>query len=155
MLNLTLQYIDKSHKHFLSKPLIHFWLKSVQAYLQNTCDMYITIRLVDKNEGQLLNLNYRRKDYATNVLTFVYPNNFNNKEQETIKSIYTDIVLCSPIIEAEAKTEGKALIAHYVHLLIHGMLHAYGYDHETPEENAIMQAIEVNIMAHLGFLNPY
>ncbi len=177
MLNLAVQYIDKSHKHFLPKTFISFCLKKTQDYLHNhqqnilcdkkninkntpaDADIALTVRFIDMQEAQALNLNYRNKDYATNVLTFVYPNYTFNKVhsngQIQQQNICADIVLCCPIVEQEAITDGKSLLAHYVHLLIHGMLHAYGYDHETPEENTIMQAIEVAIMHKLGFLNPY
>ena len=102
---------------------------------------------MDATEGQALNRGYRHKDYATNVLTFDY---------QAQPTVLADLVLCAPVIEAEAKTQGKSLSAHYAHLLVHGCLHAQGWDHETSLADAQeMEAYEVEIMAGLGFPNPY
>jgi probable rRNA maturation factor len=110
-------------------------------------DAEITVRIVDEEEGQALNRDYRKKDYATNVLTFDY----------TMEPIVTaDLVLCAPVVAKEAKEQGKTLQAHYAHLLVHGALHAQGWDHETSEEDAqVMELREVEILARLGFDNPY
>jgi probable rRNA maturation factor len=102
---------------------------------------------VDTEEGQMLNRDYRQKDYATNVLTFDYT-------QEPV--VTADLVLCAPVVATEAQEQGKTLQAHYAHLLVHGALHAQGWDHETGEEDAqAMEAREVEILARLGFNNPY
>jgi probable rRNA maturation factor len=99
----------------------------------------ITLRIVGAREGLLLNKKYRRKGKATNVLTF-----------------HTgDIVLCHPVIRREAKRQGKSLHAHYAHLVVHGALHARGYDHEKKRDAARMEAREVRILRRLGFRNPY
>ena len=110
-------------------------------------DAEITVRIVGAEEGQALNRNYRKKDYATNVLTFDYT-------QAPI--VTADLVLCAPVIAREAKAQRKTLQAHYAHLLVHGALHAQGWDHETSlAEAARMEAREVQILAGLGFESPY
>lgn len=106
----------------------------------------ITIRIVDGAEGRALNRDYRGKDYATNVLTFVY---------DGMDSLSADIVLCAEIVEQEAEHQRKVLMAHYAHLTIHGVLHAQGYDHIEDDEAVIMEQKEIAILARLGFDNPY
>jgi probable rRNA maturation factor len=98
-------------------------------------------------EGRTLNREYRHKDYATNVLTFDYT-------QEPVVS--ADLVLCAPVVAMEAKEQGKTLEEHYAHLLVHGTLHAQGYEHETNEVDALeMEALEVLLMEGMGYGNPY
>jgi probable rRNA maturation factor len=110
-------------------------------------DAEMTVRIVDADEGQALNSGYRQKNYATNVLTFDYA-------QTPI--VLADLVLCAPVVALEAKEQGKTLQAHYAHLLVHGALHAQGYDHETSEADAIeMETLEMLIMASLGLPCPY
>ena len=105
------------------------------------------VRIVDAEEGQTLNRDYRHKDYATNVLTFDYA-------QSPV--VVADLVLCAPVVAREAAEQGKTLQAHYAHLLVHGTLHAQGWDHETSAEDAeAMETREVAILAALGFANPY
>jgi probable rRNA maturation factor len=104
------------------------------------------VRLVDAEEGQALNRDYRQKDYATNVLTFDYAS-------EPV--VMADLILCSPVIEREAQEQGKDLVAHYAHMLVHGALHAQGWDHEDPEEAEAMEAREREVLAALGFDDPY
>ncbi|MDO9482474.1 MAG: rRNA maturation RNase YbeY [Hydrogenophaga sp.] len=110
-------------------------------------DGEITVRIVDAEEGQTLNRDYRGKDYATNVLTFDY---------ETEPLVMADLVLCAPVVAREAAEQGKTLADHYAHLLVHGTLHAQGWDHETSEADAEeMEAREIEILAVLGLNNPY
>lgn len=107
----------------------------------------LAVRIVGEEEGRALNRQYRGKDYATNVLTFDYT-------REPV--VAADLVLCAPVVEREAREQGKPLEAHYVHLLVHGTLHAQGYDHETSERDALeMEALEVLLLGALGFPNPY
>lgn len=107
----------------------------------------IGVRIVGDAEGRALNHQYRGKDYATNVLTFDYA-------REPV--VMADLVLCAPVVEREAREQGKTLEAHYAHLLVHGALHAQGWDHETHERDALaMEALEVLLLGALGFANPY
>jgi probable rRNA maturation factor len=107
----------------------------------------LTIRFVNQAEAHDLNLFFRGFDKPTNVLTFSYPTQG--------KSIEADIVLCLPILRAEAKEQQKSLVAHLAHLLIHGCLHAKGYDHLKPKDAKQMEALEIKILQSLGFANPY
>jgi probable rRNA maturation factor len=123
----------------------HWVARCIRHALQS--EAQITVRIVDADEGRALNHSYRSKDYATNVLTFEYA------RQPLVQA---DLVLCAPFIAAEAREQGKTLRAHYAHLLVHGTLHAQGWDHETSETDAVaMEAQEVRILARLGLRNPY
>lgn len=107
----------------------------------------ITIRFVDRAEGQSLNQSWRGKDYATNVLSFPY---------ETRPVLMGDLVLCWPVVLEEAAAQGKSIEAHTAHLVVHGILHLCGFDHELGEaEAAEMEALEQEIMAGLGYPDPY
>ncbi len=130
------------HRAALPRHSVARWIRHA---LQS--DAEITVRIVGSEEGQTLNRDYRGKDYATNVLTFDYTQ---------APYVTADLVLCAPVVEREARENGKTLQAHYAHLLVHGTLHAQGYDHETGEEDAeAMEALEIEILAGLGFENPY
>jgi len=112
-----------------------------------TTNAEITVRIVGAIEGQKLNREYRHKDYATNVLTFDYT-------REPV--VTADLVLCAPVVTREAKEQGKTLEEHYAHLLVHGTLHAQGYEHETNERDALeMEVLEVLLMEAMGYGNPY
>jgi probable rRNA maturation factor len=145
-LQLSFQFGDVKdaarHRAALPRHSVNRWIRHA---LQT--DAEITVRIVDLDEGQALNRDYRQKDYATNVLTFDYT-------QEPV--VTADLVLCAPVVAQEAKANKKTLQAHYAHLLVHGTLHAQGYDHETGEADADeMEALEIEILAGLGFGNPY
>lgn len=145
-LSLSLQFSDLKnaarHRAALPRHGVIRWIRHALAQ-----DGEITVRIVDAEEGQALNRDYRQRDYATNVLTFDYT-------QEPV--VTADLVLCAPVVAQEAKDNGKTLQAHYAHLLVHGTLHAQGWDHETGEEDAeAMEAEEIRILAGLGFANPY
>jgi probable rRNA maturation factor len=109
-------------------------------------DTEVTIRIVDAQEALDLNSTYRGKDYATNVLTFPLTEE---------PHLMGDIVVCAPVVEAEAKAQNKSLEAHFAHLIMHGILHLHGYDHETEAQAELMEAIEIQILAKLGYANPY
>jgi probable rRNA maturation factor len=117
----------------------------VAAALQKPAS--VTLRIVDESEGRALNRDFRGKDYATNVLTFAYGDEGGR--------LSADIVLCAPVVERETRDQGKTLLAHYAHLTVHGVLHAQGFDHETSEEARAMESREVEILAKLGFNDPY
>jgi probable rRNA maturation factor len=110
-------------------------------------DAEITVRIVDEQEGRSLNEGYRRKDGATNVLTFNYA---------LAPLVLADLVLCAPVVAMQAREQGKTLAAHYAHLLVHGTLHAQGWDHETsPADADEMEDYEIAILKEMGFSNPY
>ena len=114
----------------------------------------ITVRLVDEAEGRELNRDYRGKDYATNVLTFAYDEGEDMPLPEGLP-LMGDLVLCRQVVEREAAEQGKALDAHYAHLSVHGMLHLQGFDHEVDAEAEEMEAREREILAALGYPDPY
>jgi len=145
-LSLSLQFGELKnaarHRAALPRHSVARWIRHALAH-----DGEITVRIVDAEEAQSLNRDYRQRDYATNVLTFDYT-------QEPV--VTADLVLCAPVVAQEAKDNKKTLQAHYAHLLVHGTLHAQGWDHETGEEDAeAMEAEEIRILAGLGFKNPY
>jgi probable rRNA maturation factor len=109
-------------------------------------DAQVTARFVAEAEGRRLNREYRGKDYATNELSFPY----------SAKPLHGDLVICAPVVAREAKAQGKAVAAHYAHLLIHGLLHLLGFDHERGEAQAArMERKEISFLGALGFENPY
>jgi probable rRNA maturation factor len=145
-LSLSLQFGELKnaarHRAALPRLSVARWIRHALSH-----DGEITVRIVDAEEGQALNRDYRRRDYATNVLTFDYT-------REPV--VTADLVLCAPVVAQEAKDNKKTLQAHYAHLLVHGTLHAQGWDHETGEEDAeAMEAEEIRILAGLGFKSPY
>ena len=143
-LALSIQYPDPRLKTIVTRDKLRRW---VQAALFAPAEL--TIRFVDAEEGRALNREYRNKDYATNVLTFAYT------EDEDAELTQADIILCTDVLEREAAEQGKTVAAHAAHLVVHGVLHAQGYDHETDEEAAEMEALEVEILGSLGEANPY
>jgi probable rRNA maturation factor len=130
------------HRAVLKRAAVACWIGQALARPAE-----IAVRIVGEAEGRALNLQYRGKDYATNVLTFDYARQ---------PVVMADLVLCGPVVEREAREQGKTLQAHYAHLLVHGALHAQGYDHETGEGDALeMEALEILLLGTLGFANPY
>ena len=142
-LSLAIQYAAAG-PDLPERKQLRLWAKA--ALLQPA---EVTLRLVDVEEGRQLNLDYRGKDYPTNVLTFPY-----GIDPEGILS--GDIVICAPVISREANEQGKPLLDHYAHMVVHGMLHLQGYDHELGEAEAVaMEAVEGFIMQRLGLPDPY
>ena len=130
------------HRAALPRHAVTRWIRHALE-----SDAEITVRIVDSIEGQTLNRDYRQKDYATNVLTFNY---------STEPVVCADLVLCAQVVAREAAAQGKTLQAHYAHLVVHGTLHAQGWDHETSDADAqAMEAREVEVLAGLGLDNPY
>jgi probable rRNA maturation factor len=145
-LELSLQFGQfdgvAEHRALLTRALVSKWIRHALAV-----DAEMAVRIVGTEEGQQLNREYRKKDYATNVLTFDY-------QQEP--TVMADLVICAPVVEREAQEQNKTLEEHYAHLLVHGTLHAQGWDHETSEQDADeMEAYETDIMAELGYADPY
>lgn len=143
-LTLSVQYADERLKDVLTRPLLR---KTIQAALFFPAEL--TLRIVDAEEGQELNRDYRGKDYATNVLTFAYT------EDSDAEVTQADIILCTDVLEKEAKEQKKTVLEHAQHLVVHGVLHSQGYDHESDEEAEEMEALEIEILAGLGLGNPY
>jgi probable rRNA maturation factor len=106
----------------------------------------LTVRFVGAREGRVLNARYRAKDYATNVLTFVYDDG---------ELLAGDVVLCAPVLRREARAQGKSVIAHCAHLLVHGVLHLQGYDHDREPVALRMERREAELLASLGYPDPY
>jgi len=140
-LSLSLQFADPAHRAELPR---HRVTRCLRAALEWPGE--ITVRIVGEEEGRALNLSYRNKDYATNVLTFDYA-------QEP--AVLADLVLCAPVVAREALEQGISVADHYAHLLVHGALHAQGYDHEDEAEALEMEALETAILSRLGVADPY
>jgi probable rRNA maturation factor len=139
-LSLSVQYASNA-KEMPTRQQFRRWVKVALEQ-----DVQIALRIVDAIEGRALNLSYRNKDYATNVLTFVY---------DDTDPLYADVVICAPVVEREAKEQGKDLFAHYAHLTIHAALHLQGYDHEKKRDAEKMEARETALMLKLRYPAPY
>jgi probable rRNA maturation factor len=128
-----------------SRPQVRRWAKAAQEQA-----LQATVRFVDRKEGRALNHDYRGKDYATNVLSFIY-------ESAPVAPVTIgDLVICLPVVLREAKEQGKPFKAHMAHMVVHGMLHLQGYDHETGKRDAArMEAREREILARFGIPDPY
>ena len=130
------------HRAALPRHKVARWIRHALAR-----DAEITVRIVGRAEGQSHNRDYRHKDYATKVLTF---------DDARKPVVSADLVLCAPVVAEEANAQSKTLQAHYAHLIVHGALHAQGWDHEISQAHArAMESLEVTILAALGFDNPY
>lgn len=140
-LSLSLQFADPRHRAQLPRHKVQRWIR---AALELPGE--IAVRIVDAEEGRQLNKEFRGKDYATNVLTFDY-------SHEPV--VGADLVICAEVVEREAREMGLDLVAHYAHMLVHGTLHAQGYDHEEDDEAECMEARETEILQALGFADPY
>ncbi|MDD5179913.1 MAG: rRNA maturation RNase YbeY [Gallionellaceae bacterium] len=139
-LSLSVQYAANA-TNLPTRAQFRRWVK---AALQH--DVQITLRIVDEAEGRELNRNFRGKDYATNVLTFVY---------HDAAPLSGDAVICAPVVEREAREQRKELMAHYAHLTVHAALHLQGYEHDDDDEAAAMEARETAILTKLGYADPY
>jgi probable rRNA maturation factor len=143
-LQLSLQFADARHRADLPRHRVARWLRAALA--TGGRPGQVAVRIVDADEGRVLNRDYRGKDYATNVLTFDY-------EREPV--VVADLVLCAPVVEAEARAQRKPLQAHYAHLVVHGALHALGHEHEHEAEAARMEALESELLRALGYDDPF
>ncbi|MCA1926455.1 MAG: rRNA maturation RNase YbeY [Thiobacillus sp.] len=113
----------------------------------------ITIRLVDADEARALNQSFRNKRYVPNVLTFEYGEI--GQDQSGARILGGDVVICAPVVEREAREQGKPLQNHYAHMTVHGVLHLQGYDHDDPADADIMEAREAVILKRFRIPNPY
>ncbi len=139
-LSLSVQYASNA-KNLPTRPQFRRWVKVALEQ-----DVQMALRIVGEIEGRALNLSYRNKDYATNVLTFVYDDS---------EPLYGDVVICAPVVAREAKEQGKDLFAHYAHLAIHAALHLQGYDHEKQRDAEKMEARETALLLKLRYPAPY
>lgn len=140
-LSLSVQYACKDPV-LPTRPQVRRWIRAA-----SDLPAEIAVRFVDAEEGRGLNRDYRHKDYATNVLSFAYASE---------PMVAGDLVVCLPVVLREAAEQGKSAEAHFAHLIVHGMLHLLGYDHETGIEDAErMEAKEREILAGLGYPDPY
>ena len=146
-LDLEVQYADTRLENDLTEAMLQRW---VEAALLGPAEL--SIRFVDAEEGQALNRQYRGKDYATNVLTFAYNEGEELSEDDPTQA---DIILCTDVVLREAEEQGKTVEEHAAHLVVHGVLHAQGYDHEHDEEAEEMEQFERDIMEVLGYPDPY
>jgi probable rRNA maturation factor len=140
-LSLSLQFADARHKALLPRHKVARWIRTA---LEQPGE--IAVRIVDADEGRTLNRDYRGKDYATNVLTFDY-------SHEPV--VGADLVICAEVVEREAQEMRIPVADHYAHMLVHGTLHAQGYDHENDADAEVMEARESEILQSLGFADPY
>ncbi|MDQ1919889.1 rRNA maturation RNase YbeY [Massilia pseudoviolaceinigra] len=146
-LSLSVQYPDARLQESITRQKVRRW---VQAALLAPAEL--TIRFVDAEEGRILNRDYRAKDYATNVLTFAYNEGEDIAEDEPTRA---DIILCTDVLEKEALEQKKTVEEHSAHLIVHGVLHAQGYDHDDDDEATEMEQLERDILATLGYPDPY
>lgn len=140
-LALSLQFADARHRAQLPRHRVARWLR---AALERPAEL--AVRIVDEAEGRRLNREFRGKDYATNVLTFDYARE---------PTVVADLVLCAPVVEREARELGLAPADHYAHLLVHGALHAQGWDHERDADATAMESREREVLRALGLHDPY
>ena len=146
-LSLSVQYPDVRLQDSVSRQKVRRW---VQAALLGPAEL--TVRFVDAAEAQVLNRDYRDKDYATNVLTFAYNEGEEIADDEPTRA---DIILCTDVLETEAAQQKKTVEEHAAHLIVHGVLHAQGYDHDDDDEAHEMEQLERDILSALGYPDPY
>ena len=139
-LTLSVQHACKDHA-LPSRAQVRRWLRA-------SCPQpaEVAVRFVDLDEARTLNRDYRDKDYATNVLSFSY---------QATPTVSGDLVICPPLVAQEALAQGKSAEAHFAHLIVHGMLHLQGYDHDHEAAAESMEAKEREILARLGYADPY
>ncbi len=148
-ISLSVQYASES-KLVPSRQQLRKWL--VVALNR---DAVITVRIVNETEGRKLNSEYRGKDYATNVLTFVYDDFLKKPLSKNSPILVGDVVICAPVVEQEAAAQHKDILAHFAHLTIHAALHLQGYDHLSENDAAVMESLETALMLKLRYPDPY
>ncbi|MDA9556257.1 rRNA maturation RNase YbeY [Vibrio sp.] len=147
-IDLDLQIAVEKSSDLPSIEQFNHWL--THALSVRDKDSELTIRIVDSEESQALNHEYRGKDKPTNVLSFPF-----EVPPEIELNLIGDLVICQPVVEVEAKEQNKTLTAHWAHMVVHGTLHLLGYDHIDDTDAIEMETLEINILAELGFENPY
>nr|WP_232221266.1 rRNA maturation RNase YbeY [Pseudidiomarina salinarum] len=129
---------------------IELWVGTSLRILEQDESAELTVRIVDETEALELNKTYRQRDYPTNVLSFPF-----EAPVELPVRLLGDLVVCAPVIEREAAAQGKALSAHWTHMIVHGTLHLLGYDHIDDDEAVVMERLEQRILEALGYADPY
>jgi probable rRNA maturation factor len=147
MFNCSLRKMVRS-AHQPNKALLIKWLK--RALLGSYANVYVDVIIVGLKLSQELNLQYRQKDAPTNVISLEY-----SETRDDFKILTGELILCDSVIVTEALEQNKAILAHYAHMIIHGMLHLQGYDHQNDKDAAQMEAHEISILQSLGYPNPY
>jgi probable rRNA maturation factor len=145
-LSLAVQFASKA-KHLPDRAQVRRWALAAH---EKRAHAVVTIRYVDEQEGRALNLAFRNKDYATNVLTFVH-----DAPAPRTKNYSADIVICASVIAREAREHNKPVAQHHGHMVMHGMLHAQGFDHELDADAAAMEAMEIALLKRFRIKNPY
>lgn len=136
--------------------VIRSWISAAIGHVDSVATgspVEVSVRIVDEDEGERLNRHFRGKNGPTNVLSF--PGGDNESLPAEISRPLGDIVICGPVVEAEAAEQGKEIADHWAHLLVHGTLHLLGYDHEEPRDARTMEALERRILADRGVADPY
>lgn len=147
---VTIQYGDGVVRERLPDPKsLRQWVRTAARFLQDAKTLEVTLRIVDEAESQQLNEAYRQKPGPTNVLSFSYG------DDAPAGSIIGDLVICAPVVAREALDQGKPEHGHWAHMVVHGIMHLAGYDHETPSEADVMECAEIRILGSLGIHNPY
>lgn len=149
MIALDVQYAS-STPDLPTEQQFQLWVTTALRAAQRTEPAELTIRIVDAEEGQALNRDYRQRDYATNVLSFPF-----DAEIELPVQLLGDLVICAPVVAREANEQDKPVAAHWAHMVVHGSLHLLGYDHIDDTDAEVMERLEIAILAELGFANPY
>ncbi|WP_421212315.1 rRNA maturation RNase YbeY [Aeromonas sp. 600479] len=145
---LDLQLASASIEGLPSEAQLQGWLDGTILGFQQEAE--VTVRIVDEAESNELNLTYRGKDKPTNVLSFPF-----EAPPGLELPLLGDLVICRQVVEREAQEQGKPVMAHWAHMVVHGSLHLLGYDHIEDEEAEEMEALERDIMQELGFADPY
>ena len=146
-LRLDVQYATQA-PDLPDKAALAQWARAALAGVPVSAE--VTVRIVDEAESAALNQRYRGKQGATNVLSFPY-----EEAPATAGRLSGDLVICAPIVEREARAEGRPAVAHWAHMVVHGIMHLRGYDHIEEQEATVMEGLEVEVLRKLGFPNPY
>jgi len=154
-MNAKVEISSDGLAHWLPDELLcENWINAALACANMQGDYVISLRCVDESESSAINQQYRGKKPATNVLSF--PANVPNSMQSILKfELLGDIVICPQVLALGADSQGKSLEGHWAHMLVHGLLHLLGYDHESLEEAETMEKLEIKVLEKLGISNPY
>jgi probable rRNA maturation factor len=149
-MSATIEFSNASgYKHLPLRRQFKSWVEAALSQFDDMNNSSVGIKIVDSSESAALNAHYRQKNYATNVLSFPVPTDF------AAAGYLGDLALCAEVVQQEAKTQQKTSADHWAHLVVHGVLHLLGYDHENTKDAKQMEALEVRILAQLGIANPY